>query len=257
MTRFAVMIALLVSSAFANAFDHNHSKWDEVTKQHVVVTGNASKFKYSELAKNTKTFDAYLAEVSAVKPAEYQTFTENQKLAFLFNSYNAYTVKLIQQDINVKSIKDFGSFLSSPWKKKFFNFLGEETFLDNLEQNLARKNFDEPRLHVAFNCASIGCPALPNESFKADKLDAQLDAAAKNFLSDTSRNRYDAAANTLFLSSIFKWYGDDFENSKKRGPLRKFVTDYMPLEPGAKQKILSGDAKIKFLDYDWGLNRAG
>lgn len=255
---FALMF--FVSTAHA-AFDHSHSKWDQVLKAHVVaVPGPATKFKYLDLMKDPKTLDEYLASVSAVPTAEYNTWSKNEQLAFLFNSYNAYTVKLISTELaknpNLKSIKEIGSVFKNTWKIKFFKFLGEDSHLDRLEQELARPKFDEPRLHMAFNCASVGCPLLRRDAFVASKLDDQLDASAREFLADSSRNRYDQKNKTLFISMIFKWYKDDFEKSKTRGPLRRFLSDYMALSPEVKKDVLNGAVKIEHTDYDWNLNIA-
>jgi hypothetical protein len=256
---FTTLLTTTFTSLQAAAFDHSYPKWSATLKKIVVAKEHASQVKYTEFLKDHQDFDAFLKEVSSVQSAEYSAWSNSQKLAFLFNSYNAFTIKLITDNLvknpNLKSIKDLGSLFSSPWKIQFFDFLGETSSLDHIEQELARPKFDDPRLHFAFNCASIGCPALGTEAFLPDKLDPQLDAAAKNFLADQTRNVYLEKQNELQLSSIFKWYGKDFENSKKYGPLRKFLATHMALSDGAKKSLLSGDMPIKFLEYNWQLNK--
>jgi hypothetical protein len=150
-----------------------------------------------------------------------------------------------------KSIKDTGSFLSSPWKKKFFKLFGEETYLDHIEHDLARARFNNCRFHFAFNCASIGCPMLRNEAWLPEKLSAQLDDSAKRFLSDSSRNTYNGKSNSLEISKIFDWYGKDFEKDKTcGGSVKAFVSRY--ITDGGKP--IPDTANIKYLDYDWKLN---
>lgn len=256
----ALVIACMIAQT-AFAFDHTHSKWNEVVKSHVVAApGPTSQFKYLELMKKTQPLDQYLAEVSAVPEAEYNKWTQNQKLAFLFNAYNAFTVKLIASELakkpDLKSIKEIGSLFKNAWKIKFFQFLGQDSYLDRLEQELARPKFDEPRLHMAFNCASIGCPPLRNEAFVADKLEGQLDNSTREFLADKSRNYYDEKKKTLFISMIFKWYKKDFEESKTRGPLRRFLAEHMVLAPEVKKSVLDGSIAIEHTEYDWNLNIA-
>jgi Protein of unknown function, DUF547 len=257
-TIFSVLITVLVSLPLF-AFDHSHAGFNQVLSKFVVTSGQTTKVKYFELIKEQTLLHQYISSVEAVTKAEYQSFSESQKLAFLFNSYNALTMKLIvdelQKDKDLKSIKKIGGLFGNPWKIKFFKFLEKQSFLDEIEQEIARKNFDEPRMHFAFNCASIGCPSLQKVAFVPEKLDAQLDQATKMFFSDNSRNIFEKKNQSLQLSSILKWYKDDFEKSKKLGPLRNFLLIYFPFTPEEKKMFESGKVDIKYLDYDWNLNK--
>ena len=111
-------------------------------------------------------------------------------MALLINAYNAYTVELIPTRYpNLKSIKDLGSFLQSPWQKKFFSLRDQERHLDWIEHEQLPPPCSDPRVHAAVNCASIGCPALRNEAFTAARLEAQLEDGMQRFLADRTRNR--------------------------------------------------------------------
>ena len=253
-----ILFFALNLKAEPSAFDQNHTKWGKVLSEYVVETNKTTKVKYFELMKNPIDLNSYLKEVSAVSVANYATWNEKQKLAFLFNSYNAFTLKLIIQELeknkDLKSIKKIGGLFGNPWKIKFFNFLGKESFLDEIEQDIARKEFDEPRMHFAFNCASIGCPSLQKIAFTETNLEQMLDVGARSFLSDQSRNELSKKTHTLSLSSILKWYKDDFENSKKLGPMKKFLATYFPFSDDEKKAFMAGKYTIKYLDYDWNLN---
>ncbi|MEO5697305.1 MAG: DUF547 domain-containing protein, partial [Burkholderiaceae bacterium] len=197
----ALLVALWSSSAHA-AFDHRHSAWDGLLAQQVVLApgGNASTLRYSGVQKRHADLKAYLADLSEVTAQEYGGWTRPQRLAFLINAYNAYTVELIVTRYpDLRSIKDLGSFLQSPWKQKFFPLLGQQRSLDEVEHEMIRAPgaFDDPRIHVAVVCASIGCPMLRDRAFVAERLDAQLDDAMRRFLSDATRNRFDAGSGTL------------------------------------------------------------
>ncbi len=258
----SILLACLLISAFVSvnvfAYDHTHAKWTKVLSENVVTKEKTTQVKYLELLKNTSEINSYLKDNEAVTQVEYSSWNEKQKLAFLFNTYNAETMKLILNELeknkNLKSIKKIGGLFGNPWKIKFFNLFGKESYLDEIEQEMARKNFDEPRMHFAFNCASIGCPSLQMSAFTADKLDEQLDQAAVNFLKDKSRNELDTKKKTLALSSILKWYKDDFENSKKLGPLKNFLVKYFPFSIDEKKDFENGRYVVKYLDYDWNLN---
>lgn len=256
--------ALLALDASA-AFDHTHAVWNALLARNVVALhgGTASQVRYARIAAEHETLKSYLQQLEAVTPAQYAGWPRDQRLAFLINAYNAWTVELILTKYpDLKSIKEFGSLLRSPWKKEFIPLLGQTLSLDNIEQDMIRKPgaFDDPRIHFAVNCASIGCPALGSEALVAARLDAQLDQAAEHFLGDHSRNRYDAADDTLHISRIFDWYGKDFEQGH-RGitSLRTFFAAHaaqLADSDAARAALRTQTFKIKYTDYDWSLNDA-
>lgn len=257
---FLVASATLVR---AQSFDHNHATWHALLAKHVkpFAGGNASAVDYAALKNERPALQAYLASLSAVGETDYGKWSKPQRLAFLINAYNAYTVELILTKYpDLESIKDLGSVFQSPWKKKFFSLLGQERSLDDVEHGLIRAPgaFDDPRIHAAVVCASIGCPMLRPEAFTAEKLDAQLDDGMRRFLADASRNRFDAASGRLLVSKIFDWYGKDFEKGHKGYDSLKvtFARHAVQLAatPEAQAKVRSGDYKLEFLDYDWKLN---
>lgn len=235
----------------ALAFDHSHSGWNEIVNRLVTWTNSASTVNYRDLKSNSKALDQYLKGLSDVKSSDFEGWTRNQQLAFLINAYNAWTVKLILENYPVKSIKDIGGIFSSPWKKKFFKLFDKETSLDWIEHDKIRPTYKEPRIHFALVCASIGCPGLRAEAFVAEKLNQQLDDSTKRFLNDPSRNHFDQSNKELALSSIFKWYKDDFVKAK--GSIQAFIFPYMD---SLKKENLGSIQKfsIRYLEYNWALN---
>jgi hypothetical protein len=193
--------------------------------------------------------NAYLKSLSHVKKSQFAVFTPQEQLAFLINAYNAFTVKLILDHHPVKSIKDTGTLITSPWKKKFFNLLEEESHLDRVEHDLIRGKFAEPRIHFAVNCASIGCPSLMRKAFTATGLEQELTFAEKEFFTNSAKVKF--LSGELQVSKILDWYGDDFR--KKYGSLEKYL-----MERAAHYKIMSSPEsqkfKVSFLEYDWSLN---
>ncbi len=164
-----VLLGLLISlNAFAD-FDHAHQKWDQILKQYTTRKGNQVYFKYKELKENEVILFSYLKQLESISNKKFEDFSEDQKLAFLINAYNAYTIQIILKNYPIKSIKDIsgGLFSSGPWKIEFISLLGRKMSLDNIEHDTIRKNFNEPRIHFAVNCASIGCPSLLQEAFVA------------------------------------------------------------------------------------------
>ncbi len=211
-----VLLALLVpTGAFAQA-DAGQAPWDALLKKHVrwLPDNKQTRVDYAGFAKDRAELKKVLDAYSAVPRAEFDAWSQPQRMAFLINAYNAFTVELILTKYpDLKSIKDLGSFVQSPWKKKFFKLLGDERYLDWIEHEQLRPNYADPRVHAAVNCASIGCPALRNEAFTAQKLDAQLDDGMQRFMADRTRNRFKDGK--LEVNSIFKWFREDFEKGTR------------------------------------------
>jgi len=160
---------------------------------------------------------------------------------------------------DLESIKDLGSFFQSPWKKRFFSLLGKTRSLDEVEHELIRGSgrYNDPRIHFAVNCASIGCPALRVEAYNGRDLQRQLQEATDLFLSDSTRNRY--KNNRLEVSSLFKWYKGDFEKGW-RGitSLGGFLADHrraLGLDEQAAARAADNKIDISYLKYNWKLNR--
>ena len=260
-------LALLPLSRLAHAqtFDHSHAAWTALLKKHVLVLrgGQASQVRYAGMLADRAALKTYLDSLSAVSSATFGGWSKPQQMAFLINAYNANTVELILTKWpKLASIKDIGTFIESPWKPKWITLLGNKVSLDDIEHQMlrARGRYDDPRVHFAVNCASIGCPALREEAFDADRLEAQLDDQTLRFMSDRSRNRYDHAGGKLEVSKIFDWFGDDFKQGFKGiTALPVFLAKFANVladAPADREKIRAGGVGVSFLEYDWKLNGA-
>ena len=245
-----------------NTLDTRYTTWDALLKKHVrwLPDGVQSRVDYTGFAADRAALQQVLAQWSAVSPAQFQALPKPEQMAFLINAYNGFTVELIlTQYPKLKSIKDLGSFIQSPWKKKFFKLLGEDRHLDWIEHEQLRPNYAEPRIHAAVNCASIGCPALRDEAFTAPKLDAQLEDGMKRFMADRTRNR--VANGQLEVSSIFKWFKEDFEKghqglNKLEDVFARYATQ-LTSNPAEQARLKDRSLRISHLDYDWALNDVG
>jgi hypothetical protein len=257
----AIVTALPLASAQPQ-FDHQHKAWTVLLKKHVVIAegGNASHVRYAEIAKDGAALRAYALTLSRVDEAEFRRWSKEQQLAFLINAYNVHMIELVLTRYpNIKSVWDFGKIFNHPFKNRFIKLFGREYSLDMIEHETIRAKgvYDDPRIHMAVNCASIGCPMLREEAYVGDRLDRQLEEQVVRFLSDRSRNRYNAAGGALEVSEIFKWYREDFESGLKGFRSREqFLAKYArELADGAgEQAVRAQKAAIRHLDYDWRLN---
>ncbi len=261
--RLVILMTLALGGGAAWAATFDHGAWDALLRRHVVVLGGgqATQVDYAGMAADRSTLQGYLRALEGVDQAQFDAWPRDAQLAFLINAYNAWTVELILGAYpDLQSIKDLGSLFRSPWKRSFIPLLGETRSLDDIEHGLIRGSgrYDDPRIHFAVNCASIGCPALRTEAYVEERLDAQLAEQTRLFLADRSRNRL--AGDTLEVSSIFKWYGGDFEKGwRGYRSLEEFFSAEdqalaLDLAPAAVEGLRSGMVEIDYLDYDWGLN---
>jgi hypothetical protein len=252
---------MLAQAGLAHAGEFDHRTWDSLARDHVVPIdgGRITQVDYAGFKADQVALGRYLASTAAITRATFDTWSLPEQLAFLVNVYNARTVELVLSDYpDLASIKDLGSLLQSPWKIRFIPLLGETRSLDDIEHDLIRGSgrYGDPRIHFAVNCASVGCPALRPEAYRAERLDEQLEDAARSFLSDRGRNRFDG--DVLRVSSIFKWYRQDFEagwrGARSLGTFLALYRQSLGLDAQVAERLEAGDVDIEFLDYDWSLN---
>lgn len=261
----ALALALPLGRSHAQALDHTHAAWSALLNKHVVLLdgAHASQLRYAGMAADRAALKAYLGTLTSVAPSTFEAFSKAQQMAFLINAYNAATVELILTRYpRLASIKELGSLLSSPWKPKIVALLGGPVSLDQIEHEMlrARGRYDDPRVHFAVNCASVGCPMLREEAYVGDRLDAQLDEQMRRFLGDRTRNRWNGARQRLEVSKIFDWYGEDFRlGHRGMVSLPALFARHAELladAPAERERLRTQKVELAFLDYDWKLNDA-
>jgi hypothetical protein len=246
-TLLTLTFAASLLKAQAAEFDHNHAEFTKILKG---VVQN-ERVNYTKLKQDPDPLGAYIDSLGAVSASQFSAWSEEQRLAFLINLYNASTLKLVTDHYPVESIKNIGTLLQKTWDIEVVPFLGTKVSLNHIEHKQIRANYTDPRTHFALVCASIGCPPLRSEAFAASRLSAQLDEQGKAFLRSESKNRVDVKNGTLYLSPIFQWFEADF--IKTSGSIAKFVAPYFSFAD--EKAILSEKLKIEYTDYNWSLNK--
>ncbi len=238
-----------------------HQDWNTLLSHHVtpINQGHSSAVDYAAIQQQRATLASYLKQLSQITQAEFAAWDNASQLAFLINAYNAWTVELILTKYpDIDSIKELGGLFSSAWDKSFISLLGKTLSLNDIEHTLirGREGYNDPRIHFALNCASIGCPALREEAYTGAMLEQQLAQQTQRFLADSSRNY--VKGDTVYLSAIFKWYGDDFTKGFAGA---NSVDEFLLLYPAAiklnsrqQTQAQQRQLEIKFLTYDWSLN---
>ncbi|WP_146462110.1 DUF547 domain-containing protein [Rubripirellula tenax] len=236
------------SSISMDAVDH--SAWTSLLKKFVNPLGRVDYRGWKSSAGDIRSLDAYLATLSTASLT--QKSSKNATLAFWINAYNAVTVRGILREYPTTSIRNHTAklFGYNIWKDLLLHVGGSTVSLDAIEHQKLRPMGD-PRIHFAIVCASIGCPRLLDEAYEADRLDGQLDEAARGFFSLSMNLRYDDRSNAFELSSIMDWFGQDFGDGDSA--VLKRIAPWIPSGP-AKDSATRGTSSIRYMNYDWSLN---
>lgn len=254
-----------------DSFDHSYATYNSLLNRYV----KNARVNYEGFINSRAEFETFLRALGSVDEDVFESWTEEQRLAFWINAYNAFTIKAIIDHYPIKrSFTLVGIFyapsdsilqIKGVWTKLQFRALGNMVTLDEIEHQILRKKFNEPRIHMAINCASISCPDLRNEAYTPEKLEEQLADASINFVNNPDKGVYvNEQSGKVKLSKIFKWFGDDFINnygskklfnnySLKENAVLNFTSEYIESEE-VKEYLMNNKLKIGYLGYDWHLN---
>lgn len=265
---FTIVFVFLVDTAFSQPDPNFYDAYANTLKLYVNEQGMVD---YGELKKNHSGLVSFLSKIAQLDGSKLEKWSDNDKIAFWLNAYNAFTLRTIvdHYPIRARSLTSLifpeNSIQQIPgvWAGNKFDVIGQQMTLDRIEHKILRVQFNEPRIHMALVCASIGCPMLRNEPYTGDKLGSQLDDQTRKFLSNPQKFKIDKAGNTVYLSSIFNWFDEDFlvkyspkdeipGRSRKDSAVLGFIASYV--DKNDRGYVHSGKYKIKFLKYDWSLN---
>lgn len=227
---------------------------------------------YQALKDNRRRLDLFAAALGTLSPTDYSNWSEKDQIAFWINAYNALTLEAvinhypIQASVLKSAIFPKNSIRQIPgvWTDLRFEVVGKEVTLDQIEHQILRQQFNEPRIHVALVCAANGCPPLRNEPYTGKALDEQFADQTKRFLALQDKFRIARSQGSVYLSPIFDWFGVDFVNSygdaekTKAGRSReeKAVLNFIAahLKASEHDYLTTASYDVVYLDYDWSLN---
>lgn len=194
---------------------------------------------------------ALKAYVAALAATDVSALDRPEQFAFWANLYNALTLDVVLDAYPVRSIRSIrpGLFSIGPWGKDRVTVDGEALSLDDIEHNILRSHWQDNRVHYAVNCASIGCPNLRAKPFTGATLEADLDDAARRYVTHPRGVAVEDGA--VVASKIYRWYGEDF-GGKDGTKLEHFRTFAGP----DLLARLEGVTRIAGYRYDWDLNDA-
>ena len=233
-----VFVCLASATAQAGSLDEAWQPWDQLLSRHV-AKGYVD---YTAMSREPKL--ARLQELIAQTDPE--TLNHQEKLVFYINAYNVLAVQGILDGRSPETLFGRAGF----FKLSKYQIGGESLSLYAFEHERIIP-LHEPRIHFAIVCASHSCPALRSEAYNTADLEFQLDSSARQFLADSSKNQFDKRQRIAWISSIFKWFREDFE--RHSGNLQAYLAQYAA-DPEVAQLLRDGAFEVRFLDYDWSLN---
>jgi len=226
---------------------------------------------YAAFVEDDSDLTSYYATLANLAPDEYERWDDNEQIAFWSNAYNALTLLAITRNYPIERSASVGAmmhpkgirWIPGVWDKLTFTIMGREMTLNDIEHQVLRVEYDEPRIHAALVCAAISCPPLRNEPFTGGRLDEQFDDQTRRFIERAGNFKIDRDAGKVYLSKILDWYGGDFEESfePEEGydgqsdtvrAVLNFIAGY--LSDDDRQYLRSGVYDIDYLGYDWALN---
>jgi hypothetical protein len=244
----------------------SHADFNQVLQHFVDDQGRVD---YAALKADSRDLERYYLQLTTYSPDSHPAFfpTDQSKLAYWINAYNAAVLKTVLRYYpiaSVEAIKPPFLLFFLPRKSGFFLFQrvifgGKTTSLYFLEHGVVRKRFADPRVHFALNCASRSCPRLPQSAFTAEELHEQLDYEARRFVAEKRNVNIDHHQSTVWLSSIFDWYADDFLQWYRHhfpgepATLLRYIALYASPEHAEELKQATSYT-VRFVAYDWGLN---
>jgi hypothetical protein len=230
----------------------DHSRWNSFLEEYVRYSNalDMNVLPYGEVSpEDRRLLESYISELEETAVSE---LSRPSQKAYWINLYNAKTVQLILEHYPVDSIRDIklgGLFSRGPWNEEIMEIEGEQLSLNDVEHRILRPIWEDPRIHYAVNCASIGCPDLPPRAYTAAETDRMLDEGARRYINSDRGVAF--SDGTLYLSSIYDWFQEDFGGSLEGvfSHLRRYADE----ETMQDLERYSGSVQYR---YDWSLNEA-
>lgn len=227
---------------------------DDVLKKYV----QGDYFDYKGLRGNVEDrarFESYLRWMAQ---ADLSEMSRADQIAFYINAYNACSIKAVLDHYPVHTPLDIDGF----FERLQFQVAGEWLKLggsdgDSMEYDRLIKNYRDMRAHFAVVCADRGCLPLKAGAYQGATLDADLEAAARKFVTDERHFKVVPEKREVHVSKIFEWYGPKFLNDPNRpvasGNPELYLLHWIK-DPETRKLLESGDYDLKIIEWSWTIN---
>lgn len=239
MVRFLVALPFF---ALSLSGEPSYTEYGELLEAYVMAEG-VHYDAWSRSEEDRERLDRILDSWASVDPAD---LSKAEATAFLINLYNAAMIDMVLDEYPLGSVREIGFLPFAVFRRDAIILDGEKVSLDTVEKEILLKEYFDPRIHFAVNCASVSCPPLRQEPYTGEALEILLEEQTRAFAASPHAARVAVGGGTTFYSELFKWYADDFPGSDPAEYLNRYREETLPL-----------GNKIDWIDYDWSLNEAG
>jgi hypothetical protein len=268
MTYLFLLTSLLSATGARGAGEVDHSPYDALLKQHA----GDGLVDYGAIKKDMSGLKAYFKTLSDSSAANYKTWSRDDKMAFWINAYNAVTIYAVATNYPIEAgggskkglPENSIQHIKDVWDTGYIELAGRPVTLNEIEHEILRKEFGDPRVHFALVRATTGGPLLSEDAYVGETLDDQLERDAVRFVNDPDKVRVNRTRGRLYVSEVFEWYGEDFTPEGDDMPewlgaykkkTRGFVSFIAARVDGQTRKAMQKRGlKVDYLDYDWSLN---
>lgn len=213
---------------------------------------------YAGIRRESQALEAYLKYLEKQFPLLSEA-PEGARMAFWVNYFNAQVLKMVVDEYPLSSVFDIGRDVSSAGREDYEKVEAEhpnhpfdaeigrvgdkKLTLRILRDSIIRGQFRDPRLIFALSDGTASAPRLRRNTYTAEKIGAELDAAASDFFRDPEKNILNPQ--NPKLSPLLKRYAEDFGDDESA--VIDFVNAFIPItiRPGAE---------IEYLPFDGSLN---
>ena len=231
--------ASLLLTLTAQAAEPDYTAYAQLLNSYVTEDG----VDYAAWAEQAADVAALNNFVTQLGQSDLTTLSRSEQKALYINLYNAAMLQAVLEHYPIESVTQIGLIPFRVFKQDFIPLGAEKVSLDNVEKGILLKEFFDPRIHFAVNCASESCPSLRSEPFTGPNLEAQLDEQTRLFANSDRAARVDSKGKTIAFSELFKWYDQDFDGQNPAEYLNRYLAIKLPL-----------NYETDWIDYDWSLN---
>jgi hypothetical protein len=263
--RMLLLVAMLALLAPAAARAETYPPYTGLLRDFVDESGLVD---YAGLKASRARLDAIVRGIGEMNPAGYESLGDSAKLAFWINTYNVLTLKLIVDHYPIQPLAGREKYpansiqqIQGAWTGVRFTVMGKERTLDEIENQVIRADFKEPRVHFALVCAALSCPPLRREEYLGPILGQQLDDQARRFFSKPANLKIDRGKNEVYASQILDWFAEDFapgaveahgQAAGKRAAVINAASPYV--DAGIRGYLQAAQFRLQYVAYDWTLN---
>lgn len=238
---YRILLLVILMPTYAGEPDLSQTL-DQLQKVYDQVVTDQGYVHYEKLAKTPHLMEPFKAYAAHMATADVESWNRDEKIAYLSNAYNVFTVIGVMRAWPVPSVRKirplFGFFTKDEWK------VNQQTIsLNTLEKKMLRPL--DPRIHFTINCASASCPKLLKQVFRPETIEQDMATASLEFVNDPTKNTFDNKKREWRLSKIFDWYKDDWG---KEADVVQFIRELRP--------DLKTPKKVRYHEYDWAINAA-